>query len=273
MQQDPENDEAFYRAIEAKPEDEEAWGVFADWLQARGDLRGTLMALEAAEPTEEDARVVVKAFVEAHKEALLGELAKLPVWITFRRGHADWMVVPTRPQAAKALRLAASAPATRLLRQLTIHTASKKVLPPLKALLVARPVRVLHIGYTGLADLEVVTPCARLQLLNARHTKITDLAPLADKMELQSLAITGTVVADLTPLEGLPLRELVISKCKRLRSIAALESCTTLEEIDLRGSGVSDLAPLLDLPRLKRVRTHREQGTPAQREALEDRLD
>lgn len=66
------------RAIRQQPEDEEPWLVYGDWLQAHGDPRGELVAIQSAQrerPDDISLRAEEARIIHQHREELLGELA------------------------------------------------------------------------------------------------------------------------------------------------------------------------------------------------------
>ncbi len=66
---EPRTNPALEKAIAADPSDEAAFMVYADWLQAQGDLRGELIALQAADKDRPAAK-----FLAQHVDYFLGPL-------------------------------------------------------------------------------------------------------------------------------------------------------------------------------------------------------
>jgi uncharacterized protein (TIGR02996 family) len=85
------------RTILADPDNEEAYQVYADWLQSEGDPRGELAALQVALARGEDAklRASEQALIQANRQELLGDLPDVdpdedpaPLKLTW---HAGWL--------------------------------------------------------------------------------------------------------------------------------------------------------------------------------------
>ncbi len=67
---------ALEAVIAAAPYDPSGYLVYADWLQARGDPRGELIALQISELTEQrDVEAAITALVKRHRASLYGALA------------------------------------------------------------------------------------------------------------------------------------------------------------------------------------------------------
>jgi uncharacterized protein (TIGR02996 family) len=78
------------RTIEADPYDSNALAIYGDWLQARGQPRGELVALQLAAERDPNKRKFANAFLSQHSRELLGELAPFhtadPKALTWRYG-------------------------------------------------------------------------------------------------------------------------------------------------------------------------------------------
>lgn len=87
---DDESGAELIRAIEADPYDSNALAIYGDWLQARGQPRGELVALQLAAERDPSKRRFADAFLSAHQAELLGDLASLhaadPTALTWRYG-------------------------------------------------------------------------------------------------------------------------------------------------------------------------------------------
>lgn len=68
---------ALLAAIYATPDDDGPRGVYADWLQERGDPRGEFIVLQLQPTLDEAARERVKLLLAQHAKAWLGPLSKL----------------------------------------------------------------------------------------------------------------------------------------------------------------------------------------------------
>ena len=72
-------DAALEAAINANPYDEDAYSVYADWLQRQGDPRGELIALQLAEENDPDnpkLAAATRKYLAAHRHALAGTIAR-----------------------------------------------------------------------------------------------------------------------------------------------------------------------------------------------------
>ena len=86
------------RTILADPDNEEAYQVYADWLQGEGDPRGELAAVQVALARRKDAKLRARerALIKDNREQLLGDLPDAgsddedgaPLKITW---HAGWL--------------------------------------------------------------------------------------------------------------------------------------------------------------------------------------
>lgn len=120
------------QAIARAPDDLHAYGVYADWLQARGDARGELIAVQLAR--HEDPRSEVLATVEAD---LIGRLSRdvlgvigaplEPDGLTWRHGFVaeaklttPWPRAELRAPLGELTRRLLSHPCGALLRKLTL---------------------------------------------------------------------------------------------------------------------------------------------------------
>jgi uncharacterized protein (TIGR02996 family) len=131
---DPRN-EVLERAIWEAPDDRDAWLVYADWLQSRGDPRGDIIAIDIA---YELARGAERARLKrerarlylAHKAYLSAGLEPLrSAWIIssapaerWRRGFLDALATYDSP--APLMAAAPRVPACRFLRTLAVDVVS-----------------------------------------------------------------------------------------------------------------------------------------------------
>lgn len=94
--------------LRARPDDEQLWLVYADWLQGQGDPRGELIALNVAragglEPAREsELSREVSNLVARHRDELLGSAARFDRWIhmKWRYGFIEQMRVHVASSAA-----------------------------------------------------------------------------------------------------------------------------------------------------------------------------
>ena len=87
---------ALAKVIDADPTDDGAWSVYADWLQAQGDPRGELAAVQErlrAQPKDKALLAAEKKLLKDHAAQLVGDIA---VFMT-RAGKLEIPGVTTRP--------------------------------------------------------------------------------------------------------------------------------------------------------------------------------
>ena len=127
------------------------------------------------------------------------------------------------------------------------------------ALRVPRSHRVLQELFGGDADwnkkvLEVIcrqSKEARVNSLDLKKTRISELGPLAHLTTLKSLHLGGTQVSDLGPLANLTGLESLHLWGTQVSDIGPLANLTGLESLYLGGTQVSELGPLAHLTTLK----------------------
>jgi len=87
----PQLEQVITEALVAGEEDPEAWLLYADWLQERGDPRGELITFQPPHPGI-DRNLRASAILGEHNEyflGLFGERRDLPLELTWRRGHIE----------------------------------------------------------------------------------------------------------------------------------------------------------------------------------------
>ncbi|MBW2736607.1 MAG: DUF4132 domain-containing protein, partial [Deltaproteobacteria bacterium] len=159
---DTANEKAIYKAIEEDPDTPDSYLILADLLQARGDVRGELIALQhagsgeaARKPTK--ARRSADALIAEHGKHLLGKLAsvtKEEIALQWERGfiHTARLRFRTHAGLLKGLNALLSSPSATFLQQLFIE---RLTAPPEKAVEVLLKhggpptLKVLHIGEPG----------------------------------------------------------------------------------------------------------------------------
>lgn len=156
-------------AIEADPDDEQAYLVYGDWLQGQGDPRGELIALQAAMKRESDPgrflglRRRETELLETHKPALYGPILEHlgTLEVTWRYGwiHAGALLRPWQPNqpgptSGTVLKALLGAPSARFLQELTIPSpyspadgGFEGLLPLLLDVPRPRTLRVLHLAH------------------------------------------------------------------------------------------------------------------------------
>jgi len=101
-----------------------------------------------------------------------------------------------------------------------------------------------------LTNLSALAGLPITQLNLAGCVEVVDISPLA-KMPLENLILDDTIVEDLTPLQGSPLKELSLNRCKNLRDLKPIKDCP-LELLSVTGCADNlDLRPVQALPGIK----------------------
>jgi uncharacterized protein (TIGR02996 family) len=264
-------------AIIEDPDDIGGYLVYADWLQARGDPRGELIALQHAlgsaidENTRTSLAQAERELREIHAPRLLGELAAFAegVRLTWRFGFVDearlalnWPDGPVRPfDLESALRALLLLPAARLLRVLAFGlvgelTGAFRILEahgPLPNL------RELHLGDFDPSEAVVLSvslgarppPWAQLPRLTRLVVRAGTFSlgalelPHLTELELQAAALDRDHLAAIREghLPGLRVLRLHFghTRCTLDDVRAALEACpATLEELALIAAPATD---------------------------------
>lgn len=256
---------ALAAAIDDDPDDPTAYSVLGDWLQARGDPRGELIALflaadaqRAASPRERPpAQAAIGRLLARHSGAFLGRLERYvqdpsdptaPPFL-WRRGYiarAEIVAVPPRP-VAPLVRELLRHPSGRFLHELSVRTEGdgREILEDLAAT-VPRSLRELELY--GLADL------GDLGALWGSFTRLHRLSLTGRAVEVGALELPVLQRARFAAAE-------LSASC--VRSIARAR-LPRLERLELRFggdgadlAGFEDLRPLLhrtDLPALTHLR-------------------
>ncbi|MFZ1642251.1 MAG: NACHT domain-containing protein, partial [Candidatus Contendobacter sp.] len=108
-------------------------------------------------------------------------------------------------------------------------------------------------GYAAIVEgpLKAIQHKARLRVLIANDSTITDVSPLAELSALRSLDLTGTRVSDLSRLAELSaLRSLDLTDT-RVSDLSRLAELSALRSLNLNGTGVADVKPLAGLTALR----------------------
>ncbi len=118
-------------------------------------------------------------------------------------------------------------------------------LSPLRGL----PLEDLSIGSSLVSDLSPLTEMISLKKLNISYSQVTNLTPLAGLL-LHQLHAESTRISDLSPLQGMPLKELYLHDCRRVKDISPITNCFLLERITLP-TVATNIAVLRKLPALQ----------------------
>lgn len=216
-------------AIEADPTNANNYLVYADWLQARGDSRGELIALQHAsllDPDDESLRNAERASIQRHTQALLGDIYPQALEITWRLGFIDSVRIPLRMVSAAAsvdaLDRLLLHPASRFVREISLGAASppteyQRFFDAVRRSRQARTLRTLRIGEDNpvLGDLsplfEVAPHLSRLALSGRKLRLVDAEAPslvelLLENLDLDAAGVEGLASTRWPKLETLRIR-------------------------------------------------------------------
>jgi uncharacterized protein (TIGR02996 family) len=156
--------EQLFEQIDKTPEDADTYLVLSDFLQASGDPRGELIALQHAhvlDPANDQVQAQVERLLRQHRDAWLGPLARLEeaeLTLTWELGFVSGARLsrPTVDQTVTALRQLLELESARFLRRLSVRAqrASLDYQPVWDVLLeLERPVTLaeLRVGEAGRA--------------------------------------------------------------------------------------------------------------------------
>ena len=241
-------------AIENDPGDEDAYLVYADWLQTQGDPRGELIAVQAAarrDPTDAELAKRVGELLARHDAVLLGELGEhmSVIWhLGFVRGVT---LAPDRNVEVplRALRDLLAHPSGRFVQSIAFAQPkgvdAKKVVKLLREL--GRPVTLRELRLGGTFDVETDAPELR-ELFPRLHRPVDAewrqlLGVLAKQraMDLRYDAIdqlpklvplAGVEADGVTPEHVLLGLKVELEKRRPLGMVAALRRSFTAESLD-----------------------------------------
>lgn len=216
-------------AIEADPTNANNYLVYADWLQARGDSRGELIALQHAtlqDPDDESLRSAERASIQRHTQALLGDVYPQALEITWRLGFVDSVRIPLRLVSAaasvEALDRLLSHPASRFVREISLGAASpateyQRFFDAVRRTRQARTLRTLRLGEDNpiLGDLTTLFDAApqlsrlvlsgrKLRLVEAEASSLVEL--VLENLDLDTLGVQGLASTRWPKLELLRVR-------------------------------------------------------------------
>lgn len=216
-------------AIEADPSNANNYLVYADWLQARGDSRGELIALQHAtlqHPADESLRSAERASIQRHTRALLGEIYPQALEITWRLGFVESVRIPLRlvsaAASADALDRLLMHPASRFVREISLGAASppteyQRFFDAVRRTRQARTLRTLRLGEDNpiLGDLTPLfdaAPALSRLVLSGRKLRLVDTeAPslvelVLENLDLDTHGVEGLASTRWPKLEALSIR-------------------------------------------------------------------
>jgi uncharacterized protein (TIGR02996 family) len=219
-----EGGEALLAAILADPNDVEARIVYADWLLARGDVRGEIIALAEhvrSEPEPELARRLTR-LLDLHSRQLAGEVANEASDWTLERGF----VVRVEMRAPAFARAGADIVARNPIETLELRPLDSEALKQLTDVEALRAIRVLRLAswtsHSPVLDIRPLSACPFLDSL--RELDIRDVvlheesgttiasmvAPTLESLRLVNVAGSLQLLQGLLENQGIRLRRLVL---------------------------------------------------------------
>lgn len=205
------------------PDDDAGYLVYGDWLQARGDPRGSLIAIQAARRVAESPELAAAeaALIAAHREALLGPALGFapPPGVDWHLGFWRALTISTigdrgvGPDDGAELARLLDAPSARFVRELRLLGPGGHDRFALAARL-CKTLRELEIASSPDAitdrDVHELAACRRLRKLTlspCERVTPDGLAALAELRALEQLELRDCVVSDVgaAQLAGLPL--------------------------------------------------------------------
>jgi uncharacterized protein (TIGR02996 family) len=273
------------QAIIDDPDRPEPYLVYGDWLQARGDPRGALIALmhaaldrpEMQSPAAEAARAFEQALLDdflrhmklgwrlgfvddlrlvQRKDAdypeILARALDHPVMV-FLRSFAFNFALPkkTRQEACAALLARLSRKADTLG---SVDLSGSACFDRVKNLGVLAPLRRLtrlDLESTKATRLDGLEPLTGLEVLNLDYNPLKSIDALASLMRLRKLSLRNLPVADLAPLSGLSRLEDLRLRGASCADLTPLSGLTSLKRLDIGSTKVADLRPLAGLQQLE----------------------
>ncbi len=241
---------ALEAAIEASPDDIEAYYVYGDWLQTRNDPRGELIALQAAQSRDPDDKKLAQRatkHLQAHSDVLIGALGnhgkKLRlVWRWgFLRGAELELDRAALPGVLRAL---VRHPSSRFLTWLRFAGKQVEVDTVVNVLLEEkRPTTLGELAISGLTDeardkLAAVFPrLGRAQqsewrTILAAVEQQRKLDVKYDASKLPALEARPGVDVDVEPEQILRALRLELDRNKPVEAVAAMRRSFTAESLD-----------------------------------------
>jgi uncharacterized protein (TIGR02996 family) len=235
-----EREPALEAAIDASPNDPDAYLRYAAWLTARTDPHGDLIAAMVHAPTEP----ATLALQTSYRDRLeLGQVA-----VTWRYGFVDEIYHLYQNWRARL-----GARPFRFVRGLGFTNSVAGSLTPddLAAIAKLTWLERLSLWEAELSRFDALASLTRLRDLRLDHAPVADLGFLASLPALDHLGLWNTGIADLAPLAA--VRGLVALHVGHnpVADLDPLRSLDRLAELDVRYSQVTDLSPLERLPALR----------------------
>lgn len=118
----------------------------------------------------------------------------------------------------------------------------------------ARKANDIGLSFLGLTELAVIPRniriLSKLEHLDLRRTKITNIAPLEPLSRLQALFLANTPIVQIDDIRSMPTIDWLDISDTRISDIQPLQSLPLLKALIMHGSQVRDLRPLLSVKSL-----------------------
>lgn len=274
--------------ILAHPDDDAGYLVYGDWLQAIGDPRGRLIAIQAARLAG-DTPALAAAEAEllaTHRDALIGPDAELEplariewhlgFWRTLGLGQLGAGSPPAREPEVTRLLACASA---RFLRELQVQGSVTRdvfaLVPPVEQTLCELEISLGHdlIDDDDLARLRGCARLRRLALFSCERVTPRGLAALRGRRGLAELDLRNCVLSDegAAHLAGLPLSIVKFNAVANLGPAGmGMLAGLPLTSLELEADSIADpaVAALAGHPTLTNLELGGAQIGPAGADAL-----
>lgn len=248
--------DAFERAIEAAPDEPEAYAVYGDWLSQTGDERGELISLQLLPSLDRRQRERVKALLYAPGiRCLAGPVAQ------WRWGFVHTVTLLRDGESVELERLLAH-PSMRFVRALAL---GEPMTESLGALARAAPRVLSSLMLSSPRALDLATIPTTLPALERLHLSVPELIgalpalPGLSALEIAFLEWTQATAAQLFDANGSRLRavKLHVSGAVEPATVRAVSSLPALEALTIEASemGVDAVAALEEGASIERLTT------------------
>lgn len=252
--------DAFEAAIEAAPDDAQAFAVYGDWLAQSGDARGELISLQLLPSLDRRQRERVKALLYAPGiRCLAGPVAQ------WRWGfvHTATLRRQQAPGERVELERLLAHPSMRFVRALSLG--QEPMTESLRVLERAAPRVLASLTIASPRALDLATIPTTLPALEQLHLSVPELngalpsLPRLASLEIAFLGWTQTTAAQLFEANASRLRsvKLIVSEALEPATVRAVLSLPALEALTIEASemGVDAVTALEEGASIERLTT------------------
>lgn len=252
--------DAFEAAIEAAPDDAQAFAVYGDWLAQSGDARGELISLQLLPSLDRRQRERVKALLYAPGiRCLAGPVAQ------WRWGfvHTATLMRQQAPGERVELERLLAHPSMRFVRALSLG--QEPMTESLRVLERAAPRVLASLTIASPRALDLATIPTTLPALEQLHLSVPELngalpsLPRLASLEIAFLGWTQTTAAQLFEANASRLRsvKLIVSEAVEPATVRAVLSLPALEALTIEASemGVDAVTALEEGASIERLTT------------------